>query len=135
MFSDRDVHDASSVVREEDEHEQQSIRGRRDDEEVSGHHLLDVGREERSPRLRRRRSTAAYVLGDGGLAHGDAKLPQFAMDPRGPPERIGVGHGTDQGTKVGRHAWPTRTVSALPGPKQPEASPVPGDNRGRLHEH
>jgi len=50
---DRDMRDASPLVSEDHQHEQQAIRSGRDHEEVGGHHLADVVREECSPRLRR----------------------------------------------------------------------------------
>ena len=49
------------------------------------------------------------------------------MDPRRTPERVGVGHRADQGTDIGRYAWPTR-AAALPGPEQAEAAAVPRDD-------
>ena len=36
MCSDRDVHDAPPIVRQDDQHKQKSIRHRRDDEEIGG---------------------------------------------------------------------------------------------------
>ena len=51
MLGDRHVDDPSTVVREDDEHEQQPERDRRHDEEVGGHDLARVIGEERPPRL------------------------------------------------------------------------------------
>ena len=48
-LGDCDVHDASALVGEE--HEQQSARGRRHDEEVRRRDLVHVIRQERAPRL------------------------------------------------------------------------------------
>jgi hypothetical protein len=135
VFCDREVHDASALVRKQHEHEQQPIRRRRDDEEVSGHDLLGVGREERSPRRRRRTSAPAQVIRDGGLTHAEAKLPQLAggsdVRPRADWRRPSYGSGTD----VRRHTRPPRSASALPSPNQPEAAAVPADDGVRFHEH
>ena len=43
--------DASTVMGEDDQHEQEPERDRRHDEEVGGHDLARVVREKRSPRL------------------------------------------------------------------------------------
>ena len=51
MLGDRHVDDPSTVVREDDEHEEQPERDGRHDEEVGGHDLARVVRQERSPRL------------------------------------------------------------------------------------
>ena len=51
MLGDCHVDDPSTVVREDDEHEEQPERDGRDDEEVGGHDLARVVREERPPRL------------------------------------------------------------------------------------
>ena len=51
MLGDRHVDDSSTVVREDDEHEEQPERDRRHDEEVGGHDLARVIREKGSPRL------------------------------------------------------------------------------------
>jgi len=50
------VHEATSFVREDDEHEEESTRGRRYDEEVGHGDLGNLIREKRPPRLRRRSS-------------------------------------------------------------------------------
>ena len=69
VIGDGDVHDASAVVRQDHQHEEQPVRHRRD--EVSGHHLPDVVHQKRSPGLRRWRWTTSHVLRDRGLTHGD----------------------------------------------------------------
>jgi len=51
MLSDRDVDEASSVVRDDDQHEEQSERDRRHDEQVGGHDLARVVGKESPPRL------------------------------------------------------------------------------------
>jgi hypothetical protein len=51
MVGDGDVDDPSTVVREDDEHEQQPVGHRWHDEEIGSHDLVDVVGQERSPRL------------------------------------------------------------------------------------
>jgi len=45
------VPDASPIVREEDQDEQETVGHRRDDEEIGRHDLPDVIPQERAPRL------------------------------------------------------------------------------------
>jgi hypothetical protein len=53
-----DVHDASAIVRQQDQHEQEPVGRRRDHEEIRGHDLADVIPQKRAPRLRRRLTPA-----------------------------------------------------------------------------
>jgi len=49
MMRHRDMHDPATLVYEDDEHEQQPVRGRRDDEEIRDRDLLDVIGQEGAP--------------------------------------------------------------------------------------
>jgi hypothetical protein len=51
MVGDGDVDDSSSVVRENHEYEQQLVGDRWHDGEIGSHDLVDMGGQERSPRL------------------------------------------------------------------------------------
>ncbi len=51
MFGDRHMNDPSTVVREDDQDEQQPERDRRHDEQIGGHNLARVVGEERPPAL------------------------------------------------------------------------------------
>ena len=51
MSGDRDVPDASPIVREEDQDEQETAGHRRDDEEIGCYDLTDVIPQERAPCL------------------------------------------------------------------------------------
>ena len=79
MRGDRDVHDAPPIVRQDDQHKQEPIRDRRDDEEIGGHHLGDVIREKRAPGLGGWSPTPDQVFRDRGLTDVDAQLQKFAM--------------------------------------------------------
>jgi len=49
MTRHRDMNDLATLVRKDDEHEQQPVGGSRDDEEIGGRDLLDVIGEEGAP--------------------------------------------------------------------------------------
>ena len=51
MVGNGDVDDPSSVVGEDDEHDQQRVGDRWHDEEIGSHNLADMVGQERSPRL------------------------------------------------------------------------------------
>ena len=51
MVGDRHVNEPPTVVRQDDEHEEQPEGHRRNDEQVGGHDLAGVIGQERSPRL------------------------------------------------------------------------------------
>lgn len=51
MGRDRDVHDAATMMRQNDQHEEESTRGGWHDEEIGGCDLGDMIREKRAPRL------------------------------------------------------------------------------------
>jgi len=82
MGRDRDAHDAMSLVRQDDQHEEESIRGRRHDEEVGRGDLGDLIREKRPPHLRGRSSVPGHVFRHGGLTDVDAELQEFAVNAR-----------------------------------------------------
>jgi hypothetical protein len=88
VFGDRDVHDPSPLVREDDEHEEQAVGHGRYPEEVGRHHVTDVIRQERAPGLRWWPSVTVHVLRDRGLAHHDSDFPELTVDPGRTPEII-----------------------------------------------
>ena len=120
--------DSSTGVPEDDQHEQQSERDRRHDEQVGGHNLARVVGEEGPPGLRRRARMPPYELRDGRLTHGDSQLLQFAVDPRRTPERIRGRQLADQGANVCWHARSSSASAASPGPKEAKAASMPGDD-------
>ena len=129
MRGDRHVPDASPIVGEEHQDEQEAVGRGRDDEEISRHDLADVISQERAPSLRRRLPPAPQVFRDGRLTDVDPELQQFAMNPRRAPARVYLCHRANQRTDVGGHGRAPHAAAALPGPPQPETSPVPGDDR------
>ena len=134
LRGDRYVPDASPIVGEEYQDEQEAVRRGRDDEEIGGHDLADVILQEGAPGLRRGLAPADHVFRDGGLTDVDPEFQQFAMNPRRTPARIRLRHRANQRTDVGRYRRSPYTASAFPGPPQPEAASVPGDDGLRLNE-
>jgi hypothetical protein len=74
MRGNRDVPNASPIVGEEHQDEQEAVGRRRDYEEIGRHDLADVIPQERAPGLRRRLAPAAHVFRDGRLTDVD---PEF----------------------------------------------------------
>ena len=131
MFCDREVRDATALMSKDHQDEQEAARRGRNHEEICGHHLSEVIRQERAPCLGRRRPIAHHVCRDRRLTALNSKFQQFAVDPRSAPQRVGLRHRANQRPDSSRHCRPTGTATALPGPEQPEASAVPGDHRLR----
>jgi hypothetical protein len=78
-----EVYDATTVVGQHDEHEQNAERGGGDGEEADRRKLGDVIGEERPPGLRGGRAAAAgKVSRHSGLCDPDAQLPELAVDGR-----------------------------------------------------
>jgi len=96
MRRDGNVSDASPIVREEDQHEQEAVRRGRDDEEISRHDLADMISQECLPGLPGRLAPTSHVFGDRGLRDVDPELQQFAMDTRRAPKRVRLSHGANQ---------------------------------------
>jgi hypothetical protein len=69
------------------------------------------------------------VLGHCCLGNLEAQLLQFPVNPRRTPEGVGLGHPSDERADLrgdGRAAGSVPT--ALPGPDEPEAGPLPADD-------
>ena len=110
--------DASPVVRQDDEDEQDLEEHRGHDEEVHGDQRPDVVGEEGPPGLRRGRSTTDQVLGDRRLGDLEAQLLELPVNPRRAPQGVGLGHPSDERSDLrgdGRAAGPV--PAALPGPE------------------
>ena len=86
MGGDGDVPDASSVVSQEHQDENEATRYRRHDEEVGRHDLAHVIRQERAPRLGWWPVSTPYLFRDRRLRDVD---PTFKSSPwiRGAPQR------------------------------------------------
>lgn len=131
MCGYRDVDYTTTLMSQDNQHEQQPIRHGAYDEEVGGHNLVDVISEECSPGLRWRTSVARHVSRDRGLADIDAELQKFAVDSWRASERVGFRHAANQSADIRRNGRPT-APPAFPDPEEPEALTVPGEDRLRL---
>ena len=77
---------------------------------------------------------ADHVLAHARLADGNAKLEQFAVNPRCAPEKVVEAHRTNQRSNIRRDSRSPQPSSLnLPGPEQAEALAMPTDHRGRFH--
>ena len=83
--------------------------------------------EKRLPSLRRWSSVLCHIFGYARLADIDAKLEQFAVNPRSTPERVGKADCADQLPDVRRQLRTATNRLRLPSPIQPKTSPVPPD--------
>ena len=88
MFCDREVRDATALMSKDHQDEQEAARRGRNHEEICGHHLSEVIRQERAPCLGRRLSIADQVFRDPGLTDVNPEFQQFAVDPRSAPQRV-----------------------------------------------
>jgi hypothetical protein len=78
MGGDCEVPDASPIVREEHQDEQEAVRDGRDDEEIGCHDLADVIAQERAPGLGWPLAAAPHAFGDRRLTDVD---PNFNSSP------------------------------------------------------
>jgi hypothetical protein len=78
MRGDRHVPDASPIVGEEHQDEQEAVGRSRDLEEIRRHDLADVVPQECAPGLRRRLASEPNVFRNGRLTDVD---PQFSSSP------------------------------------------------------
>jgi hypothetical protein len=126
------VDEPAPVVREHDEHEQQSERGRGHDEEISRYNLTHVIGEEGPPRLGRRVWMSLHVFGHGGFTHHDSQLLKFPVNPRRAPERVRRRHLSNQRAEIVRYRQAAGAMSAHPRPEQTKPAPVPRDGGFRF---
>src|SRR5262249_9579312 len=84
------------------------------------------------PALRRWLPSPRHVFCYGGLPDIDAKLEQFAVDPRRSPKRVRDAHVANKLANVRRCLRPASAWSGFPAPIGSEASAVPTDHRLRL---
>src|SRR5213592_2474410 len=84
------------------------------------------------PALRWWLPSPRHVFCHGGLPDIDAKLEQFAVDPRCSPQRVRDAHVTNELANVRRCLWSATARSGFPAPVGSESGAVPADYRLRL---
>ena len=91
-----EMHDAATLVVQDDEHEQEPKRSSRYDEEIDRRQTAHMVPKECPPGLRWRLRVPDHVLGDSGLTDLDPKLEKFAVDARCAPQRVFPRNAPDQ---------------------------------------
>ena len=97
-------------------------------EEICGHDLSHVIRQERAPGLGRRLPLADHVFRDRGLTHVDPEFQQFAVDPRGAPPRVRGRDASNERADVGRDRRSADPTPTLPAPERAEGAAVPAND-------
>src|SRR5262252_626044 len=113
---------------------QQPKRDRRDYEQIHRRNAVRVIAKKRLPSLGWRTPSPRHVLCNGGLPDIDAKLEQFAVDPRCSPKRVRDAHVANELANVRRCLWSATDRSGFPAPIGSEPSTVPADHRLRLED-
>ena len=111
---------------------QQPKRDRRDYEQIHRRNAVGMIAQKGLPALRRWLPSRRHVFCHGGLPDIDAKLEQFAVDPRCSPKRVRDAHVANELANVRRCLWPATARSGFPAPIGSEPSAVPADHRLRL---
>src|SRR5262245_60469398 len=125
MSCDVEVHDASSIVCENNKNEEDFEPNGVDGEEVDGRELRNVILEERPPRLRWWFGASEHVLGNRRLRDLNVQLHQLAVDPGCAPNGnmlsstywVLAAHGSNQIADLFRNLRPSGLfVPNLPSP-------------------
>src|SRR5262245_5968093 len=95
MSCDVEVHDASSIVCEDNKNEEDFEPNGLDGEEVDGRELRNVILEERPPRLRWGFGASDHVFGNRSLRDLNAQFHEFAVDPGWGAGGVGAAHGSN----------------------------------------
>jgi len=126
MSGDIEMQDSASIVRQHDEHEQDSKRQGGHDEKVYGDELPKMVLQEGAPSLRGRLAATDHVLRNRALADLDAEFEQFSVDARSTPAGIREAHLANQSPHVRRDLRSSRPArAALPSPVEPEPEAMP----------
>src|SRR6266487_3724654 len=110
---------------------QQPKRDRRDYEQIHRRNAVGMIAQKGLPALRWWLPSPPHVFCHGGLPDIDAKLEQFAVDPRCSPKRVCDAHVANELPNVRRGRWPAAARSGFPAPIGSKSSTVPTDHRLR----
>ena len=125
------MHDLATFVRHDNEAIEQPESGGWDNEEVTRRRATQMVAQKRHPRLTRPSLAAdsLEVSPDRPFRDFKAELHELAVNPRRPPQGIGLTHGSDEIPYGGIDGGTSESLrAAFPGPIQPEALPVPTDD-------
>ena len=133
MSCDVEVHDAASIVCEENKNEEDLEPNGVDGEEVDGRELRNVILEKRPPRLGWWFGASDHVLGNRSLRDLNVQLHQLAVDPGCAPNRVLAAHGSNQIADLFRNSRPSGlSVPNLPSPIPTKSLTMPADDGFRL---
>ena len=127
MSRNVEVDDTTTVMGQNDKHQQDLEPDRWHREEVHRSQLRHVIVEKRSPGLRRWTGAAYHVLRDRGLGYVETQFQQsqLTVDSRCAPEWIGPAHLLDYLSHLRVDLRSTGSLTALPSPVEPKAFPMP----------
>ena len=129
MSCDVEVHDASSIVCEDNKNEEDFEPNGVDGEEVDGRELRNVIIEERPPSLRWGFGASDHVLGNRSLRDLHVQLHQLAVDPGCALNRVLAAHGSNQIADLFRNLRPSGlSVPNLPSPIPTKSLTMPADD-------
>ena len=101
--------------------------------EIDRRNSVRMVAQECPPALRWRSSASDHVLGDRRLGDLEPELQQFAMDPRGSPQRVFLAHSSDEIAQLPLDLGSSCPTSGFPAPVGPEPRPMPPQDGGRLN--
>lgn len=113
---------------------QQPKRDGRNDEHIHRRDGIGVIVKKGLPALRRWPPSLCHVFRHRRLADLNAKLEEFAVDPRCSPQRVCDAHLANELTNLGRCFWSAAARSRLPAPPGSQARAMPTDHRLRLED-
>jgi hypothetical protein len=135
MLRDVEVDDATSMVGQDEQHEEHFVCHRRHDKEIKGDQVLDMVVQKGLPRRRRWLTWSHPVRLDRRFGHINAQLAQFPNDPRRAPGGIRLPHRLDElADFLGKDGATGGSPLAHAPPVVTEAPPLPGDHRAGLDE-
>jgi hypothetical protein len=124
------MQNATPVMGQNQKHVKDLKTDRGHGEEIDGDQLLGVILQEGAPGLRRRFAAAHHVFAHAALTDVDAEFEQFAVDTWSTPTGIFSAHLADQFSDFARNDGSSGLAAPhLPGPEQPKAGTMPGNDR------
>jgi len=135
MVRDVEMDDATPVMGEDEEAEQDLVAGGRHGEEVDRDQLAEMVRQECPPRLGRRPAwRLGETPGDSAFGNRDPEFEELSVNPRGTPERIRGRDAANQRPNRKVEARAARSSRGPAAPEPPEALTMPTNDRLGPHE-